>query len=340
MHRWAIALLAAFAAACAVEVPVTVREGSVLQSVYTLYSNVAPVEMVLVVDDADTPEAASLRAAVMTVLEKEAFGELGHSDWTHVDVRAFVARPGGSAFVTPDEDPRLAWREDDGTEDAARRFVSAIAEAIAEPATTPRTSPVEAFRAGLALTSNALAIRTGIVASTRDDPRAEAEVEPELDRSRDRFVAVLPTLDDCKIDRSTRLAAWAARNTEPSSSCLFFIQFVNHSHSHRCAPHPIAVDADGAPRCRVRASLDDGSPCDPARGHRPISESSSAEGVTVCDVVRLDGATCIERGQAREVSGWCVPESASACGPSVPVTFVGGAFRLFTRYEIACEHAP
>jgi hypothetical protein len=353
-----LCLLVLLLAACSSEVPITVSDGSTWQSLSELRSYDDEIDLVLVVDDAETPEAERLRTRVLEALQSDAMRLLQRAEpsargsiaWTHVDVRAFVARPGGADILTPAEDPRLAWREDDGTVEGARRFLGAVEEILAQPAREPRRSPLASLRAGLARARREPLRRldAAVLATTRDDPDAQPVAEPELFGAR-TFLDLrtfLPEVEACKADPSTRLAAWLRANRlAPESTCTSLSGvFGDWEGFMRCASNPIARDAVGAPRCKVRAFLDDAGPCDAARGLTLAKESPSRatpEGSTICDVAHVDDATCLDLGLARRASGWCVPLSRGGfgrCEPRTPVTFVGGGLGPSARYEIVCEH--
>jgi hypothetical protein len=323
--------LAVFVTACASDVPVTVREGTVLQSVETLHPTFSRVELVIVLDDANEPTASDLRTAVLRALEADALSAIESPGWTPVDVRAYVAIPGGTAFATPAGDPVLEWRDDRASADGALRFLQTIADVVATPADPPRTSGIAALRAGLALASDAGARRIVVLASGRDDPEAIGDSVDLFDVARDEPRVIVS-------DSATELARWAgpAVVVSPDVS-LSFLEPFGYA---RCAAQRIARDADTTPRCRVRAFHRDAKPCDPRRGHIASVPPSTPEGATACDVARLDSETCIAQGVARTASGWCVPPSAGRCGAFGFVTFVGGALEPFTDYELACEYAP
>jgi hypothetical protein len=81
-----------------------------------------PTIYVVVADDADTPDAAALRASVadavhagLVSLRRERFGSCGSPDpaaWHPSDARVILARPSapdGESLLSPLDDPALAW---------------------------------------------------------------------------------------------------------------------------------------------------------------------------------------------------------------------------------------
>jgi hypothetical protein len=161
----------------------------------------SPVLLLLVVDDANTPEAAALRGQVVDSVREGLlhvisgrWGSCGSSDparWHPGDMRIAVARPSAPddiALLTPVDVPSLAWITQTSLEDevevVASAAVSALEERLAQPGDVYR--PLHAAKRAADLVSGARSPATDkeaafiaslpageqvwvVVASTRDD---------------------------------------------------------------------------------------------------------------------------------------------------------------------------
>lgn len=166
------------------------------------YGKGAPTVHILVVDDADTPEAALLRTRVVQALrvrllalvgmrEEGCAGTLDPAEWRPGDDRVIIVRPSAPtslSIVTPIDMPALGWTTITSKAEEAEAVVAAAAEALeqrlAKPDESyhplraasraldlvsglqgPATEAEEAFVASLAEGT----VQTLFVASTRDD---------------------------------------------------------------------------------------------------------------------------------------------------------------------------
>jgi hypothetical protein len=148
MPRYASAFLllcalAALAASCSRELrdqPAISNGQDIIDGKLILWS---PQVIALVADDADTPEAAALRAQLVKILRAglesevdERWGSCGSADpasWHPGDIRVIVVRPSAPddiALWTPIQTPALAWITRASTKEEVDVVVSAAAEAL------------------------------------------------------------------------------------------------------------------------------------------------------------------------------------------------------------------
>ncbi|MDC3961128.1 hypothetical protein [Polyangium jinanense] len=212
------------------------------------YGKGAPSVYVLVVDDANTPEAAALRARAAQALRasllayverrgESCVGTRDPAEWRPGDDRVVIVRasaPTQLSLVTPIDRPALAWTTITSKEEEIDAVVAAATEAmeqrLAMPGETyrplraasraldllkglqaPETESETAFVASLAKGT----IQALVVASTRDDedvvPPADLVPNEVSLSSTYRTIVVTPSnAGQCQIGEaeSTRLEAW------------------------------------------------------------------------------------------------------------------------------------
>ncbi|WP_281327100.1 hypothetical protein [Polyangium sp. 6x1] len=202
------------------------------------YGKGEPNVYVLVVDDANTPEAATLRARAAQALRgsllalvarrrETCAGTLDPAEWRPGDDRVIIVRPSAPtelALVTPIDRPALAWKTITSKEEEVEAVVAAAAEAMEQRLAipgevyrplraasrvldlmkglqAPATDAETAFVASLAKGT----IASVFVASTRDDEDAKSPQEllpNEVSSSATHVVMVSPSNAgefDCRI---------------------------------------------------------------------------------------------------------------------------------------------
>ncbi|MDC0681247.1 hypothetical protein [Sorangium atrum] len=160
-----------------------------------------PQVIVLVVDDADTAEAAqlrervaqSMRASLLAVIESR-WGTCGSADpaqWHPGDIRVVVARPSApdaAALLTSREIPALAWITQTSHEEEVEAVMAGVTEALGQRLAEPGEEyrPLRTARRALELVTGALA------------PVGEAEVALVRSLPQDRLARLLvaSTRDD------------------------------------------------------------------------------------------------------------------------------------------------
>ncbi|MEB2313670.1 MAG: hypothetical protein OZ921_10120 [Sorangiineae bacterium] len=135
-------VLVAFA--CSAPLPGGEVDGAVTQREWQWWSSSQAVGMVVVADDAPTPEAEALRATLREALAGAALraaGECLHgwepTTWRAIDVRAVVVAPSITAKprpVGPSDDPALAWSSADATYPQRAAFTANLGAALDTPA--------------------------------------------------------------------------------------------------------------------------------------------------------------------------------------------------------------
>lgn len=160
-----------------------------------------PVVIVLVVDDAPTPEAAALRTKVAGSVRSgllseidERWGSCGSPDpaaWHPGDMRVVVVRPSApddEAWVTPLESPSLAWITKNSTKEEVESVTAGVGEALGARV----AQPGELFRP-LRAAKRAVELVTGARAPATD---SEAKLVASLPKKRLTRFVVAATRDD------------------------------------------------------------------------------------------------------------------------------------------------
>jgi hypothetical protein len=326
--------------ACTSEVPETVRDGHVRQTVdYQQYHVEPKRDVILVVNTGSSNLGTTLRESVAKALHDRA-RELAEGEgpwlrylWNPLDVRGFVIGAGG-AVRSPRDVVALGWNQLDASVAAADAFSSAASEEMARASTNePRKEGVvDALHEALAAARTpADAARLIVIVSAEDDANAPAVRDPLLRSSGDEIVVVIP-------GSAPNLEGWARANEasirSPSSELHLRTFFVDYFT-------PCLSRTTRTARCRVRALVPPGTACNASRGWRTPSAAFSAPsksellGMDSCEVVALEGddlGAC-ESGGA---SGWCPPAPTALCG-LVPPRLVGGAAPPWATIEVACN---
>ncbi|WP_157906698.1 hypothetical protein [Sorangium cellulosum] len=201
MRSLHLAWLTLAAAACGTD-PVAVDPRTTSQLVLDGgLINESPQVIVLVVDDADTAEAAqlrervaqSVRAGLLAVIESR-WGTCGSPDpaqWHPGELRVVVARPSApdaAALVTSREIPSLAWTTQTSREEEVEAVMAGVTEALGQRLAEPGEEylPLRTARRALELVTGARA------------PEGEAEVALVRSLPQDRIARLLvaSTRDD------------------------------------------------------------------------------------------------------------------------------------------------
>ncbi|MDI3290217.1 hypothetical protein [Polyangium sp. 15x6] len=166
------------------------------------YGKGEPNVYVLVVDDADTPEAAALRARAAQTLRagllavvqnrgESCAGTRDPAEWRPGDVRVVIVRPSAPtelALVTPIDRPALAWKTITSKEEEVEAIVAAAAEAMEQRLAMPG----EVYRP-LRAASRALDLMKGLQAPATD---AETAFVASLAKGTFHTLFVASTRDD------------------------------------------------------------------------------------------------------------------------------------------------
>jgi hypothetical protein len=299
--------------------------------------------------------------------------------------------PDALAIRSPVQAPALAWITRTSTEAEAEAVTAAAAAALEDrlAAAGEAFRPLHAAQRAIELLGGARAAETDdenalvaslpadfvlrpIVAATRDDGDAAPALEFSIDAQARTAVfypwvvgPFEPKPGTCSIDApgavETRLERWGrALDAElmawPCDDMTMWGWLLGHLHadcSPWCHARRLAVDPNGAPRCRIHVDQRNLGACDPERGWKdPGGEPTFVErnGVDLrrCDIVELGGG-CISSLECPGCgSGYCATEVAEVVPTQVceaggqhawPLRFIGGALEVDGWIHLECETA-
>ncbi len=337
-------------AGCSSSVEETTPPGRVLQDVsYVHYGGVAPLDLVVLLDTRGRDVDGALRSSIVAAVRAYARDRTtyGGIPWlaSPVDIRFFAIDAANARTLRPAA-PIAEWREEDATSAAAEAFATQVEEAIARASDVAGSAGVVAalHDASGAIMHRDDRERVFVIATTADDPGAPDGFDPILRANGSASaVVVVPGRDSATCDSiaTPRLAAWASKNlVEISPACrAVLLPLPSSEIMLPCyVRRPI--------RCRVRALVPVGTPCEQTRGWRTPQRSTPVldpdyAGLTACEVARLEGqaAAACSNGTMQSnssESGWCMPNAIKWCSNMVP-RVVGRAAPPWATIETACE---
>lgn len=337
--------------ACQSDPPITVEDGQVEQvSAFVTYRDHPPRDVILVVNA--TADDAPFREEVRTALSS-AMNDLHvpGGRWDAVDVHAWVVDVATHAIVGPNDDPRLAWREQDATSANADALVAAVMDrwprangaadadatletmglALAQIPIRPRSN-----RVGVMITKDA-----GLVAKSAGLAYDSYDSETEGSTRIGMFLPGGTRERGCTPEDWATGVAYDPQ--APTCALPFDVTGPSDVAVAACTPWLYWRDGAGEPVCRVRAVVADDSQCAPRRGWTPsifpptTVEDDAGHRTAFCDVLLLtgeDGRRCRDLEDSCEGcgSGYCVPDQAKCRG----LRFIGGA-ASDTSLEIVCN---
>jgi hypothetical protein len=334
----------------------TVAEGQVAQLVtYRRYQVTPPLDLIVVLSTSAGADGAALRASVAEAVRARMRSLVdGESPWLRdvwnpVDVRALVTSAANVAPGAPLELRTFAWREPNATREGADAFAAAVEAAVAAaPAgEAPSGGLVAAMERARATTAppGLTSIRLVVLVSTSADPSSLfPQPLPERALSEDTILVVprAPGAYGCAMSefRSPEGGSWVS--LRPACPDLDLSTSIA-DYASDCLPPPSSASPA---TCVVRAFVPRGTPCDPARGWRAVSQPAvrsldpALGDLDSCEVVELagaEGAAC-RQGERHPAgaSGWCLPAPSRGCAAPSP-RVVGGAAPPSALLEIACD---
>jgi len=304
---------------------------------------------VLVVDDGDQAESEALREwAAQRFMEDPLSDGCGKRDpaaWHVVDKRAVIVRPSTGEFVTPIENPGLAWQTYFRDAESGARWLGEVGTEVLK-SVAPANSSYEPLAAAYSVWSLLAGGRTAAslseaafmnsltpnfqaaiaIITAREDESARdpsdylVELQPGGSQHVIGMVVDGPLSGSCRSSVGSgeafpRIAAWARQGelstTKPCESSWVF-PTVNFSCKRGCLERAPAVRGDGQVDCKVLARTNSSDPCPNYAGYfDPVGADGNRH-----EVLEAQGRVCeIQQLSGDALRSCRTEESCSQCSP-------------------------